>query len=315
VVRPFPEIDVETPKLLVVTSSYPRGEVVAYGSGDRFRVPGEHGTTTVSVELTRGEIPREERLHHQLFAMPAHLSLDDAAADDLDLLFETDPFRVAGGSVRRDRPEHELDDAEAESFARTSKEGMYQLRYGGSTGGRDWEIGFAVWKSAHARASALPRGRRYDEYVALAREDGIAGELAALFDEQAERRGFTDGRAKAELLIDFVQRLPYAADDVATGFDQYSKTVEETVTEAEGDCEDTAILLAALLRAEPFGYDTVLIAPPGHMAAGVSGEGLPGEYWTHDGRKYYYIETTAAGWGIGDLPDRYEGTTATVYRL
>jgi len=315
VVRSFPEVDVENPKLVVATLEYPRGEVVAYGSGDRFQVPGEGEQTRLTVELTRGEVPRDTRVNHQLFAMPADLSLEDASADDLDLLFETDPFRIVDGTVRRDRPTYELADAETGSFSRTNEEGLYAFRYSGSTDGRSWRVSFIIWKSAYAESRELPRGRSYDEYVSLARNNGIAGELATLLNEQAEENGFTNKRMKAELLIDFVQSLPYAADDVSTGFDQYTKTVEETITEAEGDCEDTAILLAAVMQAEPFGYDTVLIAPPEHMAAGVYGNDLPGYYWTYDGRDYYYIETTGEGWGVGDLPDVYQDTKATVYQV
>jgi hypothetical protein len=315
VVRNFPEIDIENPKLLVGTWEYPRGEVVAYGTSDEFQVPEEGEQTTITVEITRGEVPRDTRVNHALLAMPADQSFGEVAAEDVTQLFETDPFRVADGTVGRDRPSYEPEDAETGSFSRTNKEGLYAFRYSGSTDGRSWQVSFIIWKSAYAEARQRPRGRSYDEYVTLAREGGIAGELATLLNEQAERNGFTNKRMKAELLIDFVQGLPYVSDDVSTGFDQYTKTVEETITEAEGDCEDTAILLAAVMQAEPFGYDTVLIAPPEHMAAGVYGEDLPGYYWTYDGRKYYYIETTGEGWGVGDLPDIYQDTKATIYQV
>ncbi|GAB7095292.1 hypothetical protein JCM30237_24450 [Halolamina litorea] len=37
---------------------------------------------------------------------------------------------------------------------------------------------------------------------------------------------------------------------------------------------------------------------------------LQGYFWEVDDRKYYYIETTGVGWGIGDLPDEYKDTSA-----
>lgn len=115
-------------------------------------------------------------------------------------------------------------------------------------------------------------------------------------------------------MIDFVQSLPYVPDDVSKGYDDYSKFILETITEAGGDCEDTSILLASILEAEPFGYDMVLLAPEGHMAVGIKGsDDLPGYYWEYDGNKYYYIETTGTGWGIGDVPEEYD--RAKVYQV
>lgn len=52
------------------------------------------------------------------------------------------------------------------------------------------------------------------------------------------------------------------------------------------------------------------------MAAGIYGaDDLPGYYWEYDGRKYYYIETTGVGWGIGDLPDEYKDDSAYVIQV
>jgi hypothetical protein len=132
---------------------------------------------------------------------------------------------------------------------------------------------------------------------------------------EAEYAGFTSKREQTELVIEFVQSLPYASDDVTTGFDEYPKTVVETIVEGGGDCEDTAILTAALLQAEPFGYDTILISPPGHMAVGIYGEDLLGTYWELDGRRYYYLETTGEGYDVGNIPDVYKDESARLYRV
>lgn len=76
----------------------------------------------------------------------------------------------------------------------------------------------------------------------------------------------------------------------------------ETMPEMGGDCEDTSILLASVLQAEPFGYDTILIQPPGHMAVGIYQESPAGYYWELDGRTYSYIETTGQGWASVTVP-------------
>ncbi|PSQ30775.1 hypothetical protein BRD20_06090 [Halobacteriales archaeon SW_8_65_20] len=112
-----------------------------------------------------------------------------------------------------------------------------------------------------------------------------------------------------------MQALPYVSDDVSRDFDDYTKFIIETLPELSGDCEDTAILLAAVLSADTFGYDMILIQPPGHMAVGIYETDPQGYYWELDGRKYSYIETTGAGWGIGDLPDEYVDTDAYLYQV
>lgn len=81
-----------------------------------------------------------------------------------------------------------------------------------------------------------------------------------------------------------------------------------------GDCEDKAILLAALLRS--LGYRTALLVfkgDPGHMAVGVDCPDCWGSYYLKDGVKYFYLETTGPGWYVGEVPEEYRGERALVY--
>lgn len=160
-----------------------------------------------------------------------------------------------------------------------------------------------------------PRGRDYDEYVAVAQSSGLAEEMATLVNTDLEASGFTRDPYKIAAVIDWIQSFPYVTDDVYEGYDEYPKFPVETLTEVGGDCEDTAILMASLLQSQPFNYDMVLISPPGHMAAGIYSEDRQGRYYTYDGRDYYYIETTGSGWGIGDMPEDYVGTKASIYQV
>ena len=84
------------------------------------------------------------------------------------------------------------------------------------------------------------------------------------------------------------------------GEDEYWKYPVETLVDMNGDCEDTSILFCAI--AKQLGYDTCMILYPGHMAAGVNLTGLSGYYYTFETKHYYYCETTATGWDIGDDP-------------
>ena len=102
-----------------------------------------------------------------------------------------------------------------------------------------------------------------------------------------------------DFVLSFVQSLPYTLDNVTTGYDEFRRYAIETLIEGGGDCEDTTILVAAILRG--LGEKTALIFTPGHIALGVSGD-YTGASLTFNGTKYYYCETTGTGWTVGTLP-------------
>ncbi len=79
-----------------------------------------------------------------------------------------------------------------------------------------------------------------------------------------------------------------------------------------GDSNCKSVLLAALLRA--LDYDVVIVEAKGRTAVGVGGaEGLPGRFLTYKGRRYYYCETSTAGWQIGRLPPELADGQFRVY--
>jgi len=305
----------ESVKLLAYATTYPRDEDVARGESEAFRL---RETETVRAAVDLSGAPTNTRLQYLAFLVPADVAPEDLTASNSTMFHETDGFSLHtnGVTISRDPHPNTLSDDAGDGYERRELEGAYELSFSGTTQGMAWSSNFYIYKSAYLRMALEPRGRSRPEYVEYAQKRGFAGELAAILDEDADQNGITGKRGKVEFVIDFVQNFPYVPDDVSTGFDDYTKFSIETIAEAGGDCEDTAILLAAVLQAEPFGYDMVLIQPPGHMAAGIYGkDDLPGYYWERDGRKYYYIETTGEGWGIGDLPDEYQDETAYVYQV
>lgn len=311
------DLDGESVKVLAFAYRYPRSEAVTYATSDPVTLDGTTEITT-SLDLSDADVASGERLHYLGFLMPGDDDVDSVASEDLEFFHETDAFELRDDGVTIDRSpgSDELGDDSKAEYEREAVEGAYVLTFEGSTQGQSWTVNFYIYKSSYAQAVAEPRGRSRPEYVAYAQEEGFAGEIAGILDTEADENGFSNKRAKVEFVIDFVQNLPYVPDDVSKGFDDYTKFITETITEAGGDCEDTAIMLAAVLQSEPFGYDTVLIQPPGHMAAGIYGsDDLEGHYWEYEGRRYYYIETTGKGWGIGDLPDTYQGEDAYVYQV
>lgn len=295
--------------------AYPSGRTVAEQHTDAFDRSAD--TTQFEADITIADPPLEERLYYIAALIPAGQTIDDAASEDIVSIMETDPFEIrTDGTVRRSPHPDSLGDESGTGYSRNAVEGKYLLELSGRTNGRDWTVSFISSKSGYVEARNRSRGRSRPEYVSYELTEGVAPALASILNDEAEANGFTDKRGKVDMIIDVVQRLPYVPDDVSTGFDDYTKFIMETFTELGGDCEDTSILLAAVLEAEPFGYDMILIQPPGHMAAGIYGaDDLPGYYWELNGRKYYYIETTGEGWGIGDLPDQYQGAEAYLHQV
>jgi len=125
-------------------------------------------------------------------------------------------------------------------------------------------------------------------------------------------RATTKGTSLMDEIITFVHDLDYV-DDYTLGFNEYPKYPVETLVEATGDCEDTSILMASLLRGA--GYGVVLLNPPSHMAVGVKCNYNYG-YVTYNGNKYCYIETTSHhNWKVGEIPDEYKDASFKVYPI
>lgn len=107
----------------------------------------------------------------------------------------------------------------------------------------------------------------------------------------------------------FVQSIPYSTDFESKGEDSYARFPVETLVDRTGDCEDKTILLAAILN--ELKVDFILLSFDNHVAVGVSCEGIDASYvYRYDGKNYYYVETTAENWKIGEVPEQYKGSDA-----
>ncbi|MDZ7687108.1 MAG: hypothetical protein U5J64_00020 [Halobacteriales archaeon] len=144
----------------------------------------------------------------------------------------------------------------------------------------------------------------YGQYVADQYQSNIVQEVAEYFvsygrENNLSRRGIIDQ------VIGFVQQLEYTSDRVNNGFDNYPQYPFETLVLRSGDCEDSSILTASLLK--HLGYDVILLLMPNdaHMAVGVKGETLPGTYYEHRGNRFYYLEATAPS-RVGEVPSIVE---------
>jgi len=143
-------------------------------------------------------------------------------------------------------------------------------------------------------------------------DDPVIVGLANFFTEYT--KGLTS-LERAQCVLNFVQSIKYQYDTDFNGQAEYFKFPYETLYNLRGDCEDTAILFAAIIKA--MGYDVVLLQLPGHMAAGIDVSGVSGTSYSLNGIKYYYCETATEGGyrSIGSVPSSFSGVSAILYHI
>lgn len=119
---------------------------------------------------------------------------------------------------------------------------------------------------------------------------------------------------EAAATLAFAQSMTYSLDEDTTGYSEYWRYPIETIHEETGDCEDTTILAGAVLRS--LGHGVLPLLLPGHAALGVAAPPTTeGSFVVHEGRRYYYCETTSEGFKIGQLPSDIDGDTIEIAPL
>lgn len=195
-----------------------------------------------------------------------------------------------------------------------SSEGIYR-EYSWNYKGTGWSWDGVFPKSGYEyyRGRSHSRENNYAEYALSDYDRTILQDIVQKFRDGGIQKGYTRNDNVLNI-VSFVQSLPYTSDKVTTGFDEYPRYPLETLIDNGGDCEDTAILTAALLN--ELGQGVVLIRLPGHMAVGIKGsDDLGGTSYIFRGAKYYYLETTGSGWGIGEIPAEYRNQDAIISPL
>ena len=189
--------------------------------------------------------------------------------------------------------------------------------YGWTYKGKSWQWNLSIPLSLYIHYLEKPRPGPASAYVGMAKDTGHGADIDQIVEQingTALKEGFTEFE-KVNFVIAFVQSLPYTVDIETTPYNDYPRFPVETLFERGGDCEDTAILVAALL--DRMGYDVALLHLEGarHMAAGISLADVYGSYYEYQGKKYYYLETTGKGWRIGQIPPGIIDKQARVYPL
>jgi hypothetical protein len=167
-----------------------------------------------------------------------------------------------------------------------------------------WTTKFRQGDLQYYRSRQRPQTIDYSIYASDRMDDQYMRELTGLFGKFARQYNMTR-REIINFVVTFVQHLPYTSDNVTTPYDEYPRFPLETLIEKGGDCEDTAILAATLLK--EMGFDSLLVLLPRHMALAVACEDCSGTHYEVNNRRYYYVETTGTGWEIGQVPPQMEG--------
>lgn len=189
----------------------------------------------------------------------------------------------------------------------------YTWEYDSKKFKQTFEIPTDLWETYSKRERL--QSNNLAHYVTDLGDDDLLTLIASELATFAQGKGYSD-REIIEFVTSFVQHFEYIADEESKDQAQYTRYPVETLVEKRGDCEDTSILLASLLRA--LGLECVLLIfpeDPGHVAVGVNSNELTGIYYPYKNARYYYIETTSKDWKPGQVSEDYRGRNAHIQPL
>ncbi|MCK9581105.1 MAG: PEGA domain-containing protein [Methanoregula sp.] len=142
----------------------------------------------------------------------------------------------------------------------------------------------------------------YQNYALTDEDRSYLHDLIGILKNAQNNRMYS-ARNDYRNVVSFVQSVTYSydtnPDNPSDTTFEYAKYPLETLADGEGDCEDTAILTAALLN--EMGYDVALVFVPEHAAVAVACDTCNGYYYPLNGKRYYYLETTGAGFSLGSM--------------
>jgi len=182
--------------------------------------------------------------------------------------------------------------------------------YTWTCGARTWTFAYDFPAFAYHAQKSLARTlgySAYDVYVDDPRDDDVLRDFVAKFEETATGLNVWE---RLNLMIALVQSIPYVGESC-----EYPRYPLEMLIDQQGDCEDAAILTAALVK--QMGFDVVLLAflEERHMALGI--RVLPPQHdhlqaYEWNGDQYFYLEPTSPGWAIGQIPPIYQSQPAII---
>lgn len=171
---------------------------------------------------------------------------------------------------------------------------------------------FAKEDCEYYRNRPHPQGDTYTVYATDQVDDPYITKLANQFQQWMNQMDLNQVD-RVNFVAAFTQSLTGVASDTVANADNYPQYPLETMIEQKGDCEDAAILAAALLK--ELDYEVVFIRIEGHLGLGVVCEEGEGSIYYENGIEYIYLETTAQGWELGQIPPQYFSSEYEIFSL
>lgn len=187
----------------------------------------------------------------------------------------------------------------------------------GSNRTYSYSLRLAIDRARYRKYASEERFRTIEEYRVYAQTDmPEINQLVLEFQKIFASVNWSTYN-KAFCVLKFVQNaITYQYDQDSKKQIEWPRYPIETLAESVGDCEDVAILSAALLVR--LGFEVVLLHYEGHMAFGVCGSpDMTGDYVydKNTGKKYYYGEATADGWVLGEIPKGNRGNPINIIKV
>lgn len=258
-------------------------------------------------------------LEYEMVGLSATLSSHEeeiASLNSLAAYYESETTSLQGKINSQDSQIFELE-SRLDNILDIEVTQHYEWVYGSWLWSDRYQWDLTIPLSLYCEYYERPRPDSWSDWVDMAKDrydDPYVDEMFQKMNQVALSEGFTEAK-KINFVIAFVQSLPYTVDEVTSPWNEYPRYPMETLFDRGGDCEDTSILVAALL--DRMGYDVALLFlyNENHCAVGVSIEGSHGSYYPFDDKKYFYLETTGEGWSIGEIPPDFTETIARIYPL
>lgn len=199
--------------------------------------------------------------------------------------------------------------------AKPNDNGYYEISHSWTYKETEWKWSFIADKRLYDyyRYERIHLCDDYNRYVFSDYDRKCINNIVDAFRNAGKTACYTDSD-NVYNAVSFVQSLRYVSDKESRGEEDYVRYPVETLIDKEGDCEDMVVLLATIL--DEMGYGIVFLQFPGHMALGICcNDDFEGVYYRYNGKRYFYLETTAKNWKIGVVPDEFRDRNPVILPL
>lgn len=185
----------------------------------------------------------------------------------------------------------------------TNAEGYEEVRlsWGNNYGGYNMTVSVPIADIEGYQRGLMPRQFCVFTVEGYITDDYTVQEVSSKLSDMTERM---NDIGRLYFVNNFIHKvIEYKSDlDMHNSRDYYQYPAE-TILSRQGDCEDMAILEAAILR--EMGYDVLLLTNGNHAITGVAGIECSGDHTDYSGKSYYHLDPTMnVGIGIS-VDDEY----------